>query len=83
MMTNFNILYGTKWPLLYQADDRFRHEEFPEILRKQSERYDRMGTKGLWPADFEDSEYDQTRLGTTSSGLQCTDHRNKSGGSIT
>lgn len=31
--------YGSFWALQYQQDDRWRHEQIPELLRKESKRY--------------------------------------------
>ena len=58
MQVRFNMLYPNCWALQYQSDDRLRHEEFPEILRTESNRYDRVISRGWWPTVEEDSEFD-------------------------
>ena len=45
--------YPTCWTLQYQQDDRFRHEQVPEILRIEKERYNRMVECGRWGAQWQ------------------------------
>ena len=45
----FNQKYGGEcWPLLYQQDVRFRHEEMPEILRREDIKLSQQITSGTW-----------------------------------
>ena len=59
-----HIRYGDCWPLHYQQEDRYRHEEWPEIHRKKANKYDKkaaafakMGWMSM-PPTGEDSEYE-------------------------
>ena len=50
--------YGCCWPLHYQMEDRWRHEQIPELHRKESKKYDRRVFNGFCPGSSgEDSEF--------------------------
>ena len=49
MIKAFAITYGEKcWPLLYQQDVRFRHEEMPEILYRETKKFEASIANGTW-----------------------------------
>ena len=51
--------YGCCWPLHYQMEDRWRHEQIPELHRKGSKKCDRWLAAGYLPGNSgEDSEFD-------------------------
>ena len=51
--------YPECWPLLYQMDDRWRYEHFPQLLRKLQAQYDKHITKyGSAPFSDEESSFD-------------------------
>lgn len=51
--------YGTCWALQYQADDRWRHEQTPELRCNESKKYDKRVLNGYWPESAGDeSEFD-------------------------
>ena len=51
--------YSTCWALQYQADCRWRHEQTPELHRKESNKYDKRVLNGYWPGSSGDeSELD-------------------------
>ena len=83
MQERFHILCPNCWALEYQADDRFQHEKFPDILRTDSARYDRMISRGWWLAGKKTLNSIWTSHGTTYSGWLYTEHPNINGGTIT
>ena len=49
MIKCFAITYGEKcWPLLYQTEVRFRQEELPEILYRETKKLDASMADGTW-----------------------------------
>jgi len=47
----YNHHYGACYPLWYQQEDRWRQEQWPEILRKEGNKYERRVSRGLWQDD--------------------------------
>ena len=49
MIKHFAGTYdGTCWPLLYQQDVRFRHEEMPEILYRETKKLEESMANGTY-----------------------------------
>ena len=49
MIKDFSITYGERcWPLLHQQDVRFRQEEMPEILYRETKKLENSMNNGTW-----------------------------------
>ena len=59
MVQRLNKTYGPRcWGLLYQTENRYRHERFPDLVRFESVKAKRALKNGTWDAD---THYDVTK----------------------
>ena len=47
--------YPECYALAYQSDDRFRHEIVPELLRTETNKYEKRIAAGWWPGQTDDA----------------------------
>ena len=63
----YSTKYTSCWALQYEQDDRFRREEAPEILRKESDKYNRKVERGWWDGQTKSPPLTPKARGATSS----------------